>query len=347
MDLLLAFGASLLLTIFAHRYAISRGVLDVPNSRSSHMQPTPRGGGISFVITYSVYLVLSCLRNTVDRNVAVALVGGGLMTALVGWVDDHRGLSPKLRLAVHLAAAAWAVGWIRPGQLDLGIFEIRGTILVSCFGLLMVTWFTNLFNFMDGIDGIASVEAITCGLGAWMMARRSDGSAVASFVLVLASSVLGFLPMNWSPAKIFMGDVGSGYLGFTLGALTVASERLGGTPAWTWLVLLGVFVTDATLTLARRILRGEVWYEAHRTHVYQLAVQVGYSHRQVTLTVLVTTLCIWGVCFVTYGRWSGGAITVAAYALLVTAHILLYYSLWKRSTNVPSRSVPRSLHHSG
>lgn len=346
MDLLLTFGASLLLTILAHRYAISRGVLDVPNSRSSHTRPTPRGGGISFVITYSAYLLLSYLRNTVDRNVAIALVGGGLMIAAVGWVDDHRGLSPKLRLAVHLAAAAWAVAWIRPGELDLGIFEIRGAVQVACFGLLMVTWFTNLFNFMDGIDGIASVEAITCGLGIWMLARRSGGSAVASLGLVLASSVLGFLPMNWSPAKIFMGDVGSGYLGFTLGTLTIASEGLGGTPAWTWMVLLGVFVTDATLTLIRRIIQREVWYEAHRTHVYQLALQAGYSHRQVTVTVLVATLCILGVCFVTYGQWSGGLMTVASFTVLVTAHIVLY-SLWKRSTGIPSRSVSRSLHHSG
>lgn len=341
MDLLLTFGASLLLTILSHRYAISRGVLDVPNSRSSHVQPTPRGGGISFVITYSIYLVLSSLRNTVDRNVAVALVGGGLMISLVGWIDDHRGLSPKLRLAVHLLAAAWAVAWIRPDQLDLGILEIRGVILVACFGLLMVTWFTNLFNFMDGIDGIASVEAISCGLGVWILARRFDGSAVSNLGLVLASSVLGFLPMNWSPAKIFMGDVGSGYLGFTLGTLTLASEGLGGTPAWTWMVLLGVFVTDATLTLIRRILQGEVWHKAHRTHVYQLAVQAGYSHRQVSLSVAGINLCLASCCLL---ELSSARLSMIWLFLALALSQALLYRRWSRSQMSAPSTHSQSLH---
>lgn len=345
MDLILTFVSSLLLTVMARRYALSRGVLDIPNSRSSHTRPTPRGGGISFVITYSAYLLLSSLRNTVDKNVAVALLGGGLIIALVGWMDDHRGLSPKLRLIVHMTASAWAIAWIRPGNLDLGIVELRGTVLVFAFGLLMVTWFTNLFNFMDGIDGIASVEAITCGLGIWALSSRSGETTVASLALVLASSVLGFLPMNWSPAKIFMGDVGSGYLGFTLGTLAVSSESLGGPPAWVWVVLLGVFVTDATLTLLRRIIQREVWYEAHRTHVYQLAVQAGYSHRQVTATVALVTLSLLAACLVTYGRLSGGLVTIASFAVLGTLHVALY-SLW-RSIETPSRSIPKSLHRSG
>lgn len=276
-----------------------------------------------------------------DRNLAVALLGGGLMIALVGWVDDHRGLSPGLRLAVHLAASTWAIAWIRPTNLDLGVLKLQGVLPVTIVALLVVTWFTNLFNFMDGIDGVASVEAIACGLGVWILDQRSGGSAVASLALGLASSVLGFLPMNWSPARIFMGDVGSGYLGFTLGTLTIASERFGELPAWIWIVLLGVFVTDATVTLLRRILQGEKWYEAHRTHVYQLAVQAGYSHRQVTMTMLIATICLFGACLAAYGQWSGRSLTIALFAVLVAAHISLY-SKWKGSTSNAWSSAPEA-----
>jgi Fuc2NAc and GlcNAc transferase len=345
MDVVLAFGSSLLITAMAYRYAIIKGLMDVPNTRSSHTQPTPRGGGISFVLTYCVYLILCYLKNVVGRNMVVALVIGGLMVAIVGWVDDHRGLSAALRLCVHLLAAVWVVLWGQPVRLDLGFLSIQSSWMVYCLGVLLVTWFTNLYNFMDGIDGLASVEAISCGIAVWALTRRSGESVVASLGLILAASVLGFLPLNWSPAKIFMGDVGSGYLGFTIGSLAVISPSINGPPTWVWVVLSGVFVVDATLTLIRRILQGDRWHEAHRSHVYQLAVQAGHSHRRVTSSVLAINACLFSIILLAQDRLSSTVLTLLPLAALMQAHVLLYFR-WRKNTGdsqVPTRGVRNSL----
>lgn len=279
------------------------------------------------MLTYSAYLLVSLLKKTIDPGLAIALTGGGLLIAVVGWADDRRGLSAGLRLAVHLAASIWALLWIRPLQLDVGVFNLQNSIWVYVLSALLIAWCTNLFNFMDGIDGIASTEAISCGLAIWFISGAVGGTLMAGLGLALASSVAGFLPMNWSPAKIFMGDVGSGYLGFTIGTLAVASGGLNGPPAWVWLTLLGVFVTDATLTLLRRILQRESWHEAHRTHVYQLAVQAGHSHRAVSTSVLVINVGLAVACSGILGMDSPAFSIVAVFAVLVGSHALLY-RLW-------------------
>ena len=279
---------------------------------------------MSFVATYSAYLIVCGLRQAIGWDIVIALVIGGAMIAVIGWTDDLRSLSPKLRLLVHVVAAIWAVCWIRPLGLGLGVVTLSSGPLAYALGVLLVVWFINLFNFMDGIDGIASIEAASCGLAIWAISRASSGTVVASLGLALAASVLGFLPMNWSPAKIFMGDVGSGYLGFTISCLALASEGLGGPPFWIWVVFVGVFVTDATMTLVRRVLQGKSWHEAHRSHVYQLAVQAGHSHKQVTVAVLLINIFLSTVCLFTYGVVDSLTLTTAASAVLVGAHIQLY-----------------------
>ncbi|MGE5579004.1 MAG: MraY family glycosyltransferase [Bacillota bacterium] len=333
--------ASTILTMAVYRYALAKGVMDIPNSRSSHTRPTPRGGGIAFVITFSVYLAISWLRNSVDQGLVLALVGGGLAIAIVGWIDDHKGLSAGLRLTVHLVAAAWAVMWIRPDELDLGVLLVSSQVPLFVVAILLIAWCTNLFNFMDGIDGIASVEAISCGFAIWLLARGTTGGAIASLSLVFSLAVLGFLPMNWSPARIFMGDVGSGYLGFTLGTLIVASRRHGGPPAFAWLIILAVFLTDATLTLIRRLIQGEPLHEAHRSHVYQLAVQSGFSHRQVSISVVVLNLVLGTLCLLGLGRTNAALMTFVPYGILAGIHIFLYQRWSSRSTTLPMAQSTR------
>jgi Fuc2NAc and GlcNAc transferase len=346
MEALMVFAVSLIITFIAYRYTVAKGMVDIPNSRSSHTRPTPRGGGVSFVLTYSAYLVVSGLRHTVDRNTVIALIGGGLMIAFVGWIDDRNSLSSSSRFMVHIASAVWAIWWINLHQLDLGIIRLTENLLIHSLGTVMIVWFINLFNFMDGIDGIASVEAASCGLAIWVLSRGAAGAAVAGLTLVLAASVMGFLPMNWSPAKIFMGDVGSGYLGFMIGALSIASEGLGGPPFWIWAVLVGVFITDATLTLIRRITGGERWHEPHRSHVYQLAVQAGHSHRKVTALVLAANLCLAAICLFSRGRLNSGLLTVAPFATLTGLHIMLY-NRWREGAGSRPIRVRGSMHHSG
>ncbi|MBA3659782.1 MAG: glycosyl transferase family 4, partial [Gemmatimonadales bacterium] len=162
-------------------------------------------------------------------------------------------------------------------------------LLGTCLGGLGIVWATNLYNFMDGIDGLAAGEStVAGGVGALLLMTTAPSLAWVAAVLAAASG--GFLVWNWPPARLFMGDVGSGFIGFVFGVLAVAGERYSSMPALLWLVLLGPFVADATITLLRRMARGERWHAAHRSHAYQRAVQAGRSHRTVTLAMLALTV---------------------------------------------------------
>ena len=271
------------LTHILRRYALDKGVLDVPNSRSSHSVPTPRGGGLAFV---AVYIVFVCAGSTwlgMNLRVLAGMVIGGSMIALVGWFDDRKSLSVRTRVIVHLLSAALAVYCLGGlPEIRLGTATVGLGALGSVAATLALFWSVNLYNFMDGIDGIAGTEGVmVCGT-AGMLALLQGKIAFAYLCFGLASSVLGFLILNWQPAKIFMGDVGSGFLGFVVMYLAIWSERSAVLPMTTWVILLSVFLVDATVTLVRRMLSGERWSEPHRSHVYQLAVQAGYSHKQVT-----------------------------------------------------------------
>lgn len=281
-----AFLASVGLAGLVRRYALARALLDIPNERSSHSAPTPRGGGLAIVVVVLVGLVALALAGWVGPRVAAALTGGGGMVAAVGWLDDRRGVSAAGRLTVHAAAAAWTVAWLRGlPDLTVGAGSVHLGPAGSLLAVLAIAWATNLYNFMDGIDGLAAAEAVIVGLVATLLLSTREPSLALVAILVLAAAA-GFLFWNWPPARLFMGDVGSGFLGFLFGALAVASENARALPALLWLVLLGPFFVDATLTLLRRMVRGERWLTAHRSHAYQRAVQAGWSHGRVTGVVI-------------------------------------------------------------
>lgn len=277
-----AFMASVALAALARRYALARSLLDVPNERSSHSVPTPRGGGLAIATVVLIGLLILAIAGEVGPRLAAALGGGGALVSFVGWLDDRRGLPASVRLIVHVAAAAWTVAWLR-GMPDLTVgagaahLGLGGALLA----MLGIVWLTNLYNFMDGIDGIAAAEAVTVGLaGALLLDGREPSLALVA--VLVAAAAAGFLVWNWPPAQLFMGDVGSGFLGFLFAGLALASENAGALPALLWLVLLGPFFIDATVTLLRRMARGERWQAAHRSHAYQRAVQAGWSHLRVT-----------------------------------------------------------------
>lgn len=284
---LAALLASLVLSGGALRFARALGLLDVPGERSSHTEPTPRGGGIGLVLVILGGIAALYQLGRIDGRVALALLGGGALVAVVGWLDDMSGLPARIRFTAHALAAIWAVYWLG-GMPDLawGAGELQLGPAGAVIAVLAIVWGTNFFNFMDGIDGLAAGEAASVGLvGAVLLADRQPGLAGAA--VILAGAAAGFLPWNWQRARIFMGDVGSGFLGFTLATLALACENAGAMPALAWLLLVGVFFADATITLFRRLLRRERWYAAHRTHAYQRAVQAGWSHGWVTSTVLL------------------------------------------------------------
>jgi Fuc2NAc and GlcNAc transferase len=276
------------LTAKVRRYAVTAQLLDHPNARSSHTIPTPRGGGLGIVIATMAGVLFLVLTEAIDMRLALSVGVGGGAIALMGFMDDRGSLSATVRMAVHIVAAVWAmycIGGLPPLQfgerlIDLGVY---GYIL----GILAIIWTLNLFNFMDGIDGIAASEAVFVAGGAFGLACLGGTTGAASFVaLLLASACLGFLVWNWPPAKIFMGDVGSGYLGYVIAVLAIAESRENPIALFVWLTLGGVFFVDTTVTLIRRLLRRERVYEAHRSHAYQWLSRRWKSHRRVTLLVV-------------------------------------------------------------
>lgn len=282
---------SLLMTAGLRRYALARSVIDVPNARSSHTVPTPRGGGVAIVVTFLLSLVGVVLSGAGDSRTLAALGGGGALIAIIGFMDDHGHIPARWRLLGHFVAAAWMLAWmgglppltLLGWQVDLGWL---GGVLAAVY----LVWLLNLYNFMDGIDGIASIEAITVCLGAASLYSLAGLGGNAVLPLLLAAAVAGFLFWNFPPARIFMGDAGSGFLGIVLGGLSLQAAWLAPELLWCWLILLGVFIVDATYTLGRRLLRGDKVYEAHRSHAYQFASRQFGRHLPVTLAVAALNL---------------------------------------------------------
>ncbi|MGD2070337.1 MAG: glycosyl transferase, partial [Gemmatimonadota bacterium] len=213
-----------------------------------------------------------------------AILGGGGAVAAVGWIDDHGHVSPGLRLTVHAAAAGWALYWLGGvPSVALGSLELPLGAWGVLPGALVIVAVTNFYNFMDGIDGIAASGAVVACLAILVLAP--GWTARPALPALLAGAALGFLAWNWEPAKIFMGDVGSGFLGFALGVMAFHSAAADGLPLVVTLGFLAVFLLDPTVTLLRRVLGRERWWTAHRKHGYQRAVRAGLSHRAVTTTV--------------------------------------------------------------
>lgn len=279
--------ASAVLTGTVRALAVRHGVMDVPNDRSSHSVSTPRGGGTAIVITLSAAMLVLTALGHVDRQLCAALTCGGLLVAIVGFIDDRSSVQPLVRLLIHLLAAVWALvcfGHLWPLQVGTRIVTlgISGDVLV----ILGIVWVLNLFNFMDGIDGLAASEASFVGIAGAVLSACGWSSGVTAADVAFGAACLGFLLWNWPPARIFMGDVGSGYLGYTIAMLVLAAGRSDPAAFWIWFILGGNFFVDATVTLVRRLTRGEAVHRPHRSHAYQWLARRWRSHRAVTMGVL-------------------------------------------------------------
>jgi UDP-N-acetylmuramyl pentapeptide phosphotransferase/UDP-N-acetylglucosamine-1-phosphate transferase len=283
---------------------LRRRVMDMPNERSSHTVPVPRGGGIAMIAAALIGLAFTGLP--------VPIIAAAVLLAAVSFMDDLRGLSVKWRLLAQFIAVGLAIGTL-PG--DIFPEFVPHSLQLAAIALFWV-WFINLTNFMDGIDGISAMQAImTCvGIALIHWLRPWLPSSLAVWACVLAASCYGFYLFNRSPAKLFMGDVGSVPLGFLVGYLLLNLAADGyPLPA---LILPAYYLSDATLTLVRRLLRGDKVWQAHREHAYQKAVQRGFTHAQVVARISWLDAAL--IALAMYGALSmmaGVATAIAAYGL--------------------------------
>jgi UDP-N-acetylmuramyl pentapeptide phosphotransferase/UDP-N-acetylglucosamine-1-phosphate transferase len=266
---------SLGLTYVIRLFALKKSFLAHVNERSSHTTPTPHGGGIAIAITWFLGLVYLFTCKEIDTPLFSALMVGALLS-IVSFLDDVYELSPKKRLLTQAFVSVlglYLLGGL--SKIDLGFFVIENQIVTNALAFVGIIWFINLYNFLDGIDGYAGSEAIFLGFAGWLLFG-------GSYFLVLVVCVLGFLVWNWHKAKIFMGDVGSTLLGYTIAIFALYTQN-NGTSILVWLILFGLFWFDATLTLFRRYQNGEKLSIAHKKHAYQRLTQSGWSHEKVVI----------------------------------------------------------------
>ena len=285
---LLFIGSALLTGLF--RSVAQRARLnDVPVSRSAHSAPVPVGGGLSIVVLLLLVAGYGYSVEIIRINELAALMAG-LVIACIGMVDDVKQLDIRWRIPAQFLAAIYVVYCLGDvPAIDFGLFVFPESLLLNVIAVFALVWLLNLFNFMDGIDGIAATELIAVNLISIVIVINTD-ELITLLSAGLAAAAGGFLLWNWSPAKIFMGDVGSSFIGFSLGVMALLSMHHGSMTVWTWVLLVGVFIVDATLTLFNRFRRKQRWFEGHASHAYQNAARHYKSHAKVTITVLLINL---------------------------------------------------------
>ncbi len=303
--LLTCLTTRVLIPILAHRE-----ILDRPNERSSHQVATPRGGGIAVIGSVLLAWIVLAQTETVPSGI-FGIILGAVLLAAVSWLDDLRSLSPVVRLLAQAAAVAVGI-FVMPG---------RDLFYLATIGLVWI-WWINLFNFMDGIDGLAGSEAAAIGAGLLLFASVGTGSdpALRALAAAVIGAGIGFLVWNWAPAGIFLGDVGSVPLGYVLGFLLLDLAARGH---WRVALILPLyFLADATITLARRLLRGERVWQAHREHFYQQAARRGRGHAAVVQRVIAADLVLIGCGWAAENGWSATALAASAATVAILLRAL-------------------------
>ena len=281
---------SFLLTWVVKYIAIKKSIIDIPNDRSSHATPTPRGGGLAVVAAFFIGLTYCFFIGQIDKSLFYALLSGIPLT-LIGLADDIVSLKPGVRFLVQFICAGLALFFLGGLQfLQLGACNLKIIWLFTPVAFIAIIWSINLFNFLDGIDGYIGSEIIFLGLGIFLLTGDNIG-------ILLATSVGGFLIWNWPKAKIFMGDVGSTFLGFAIAIIAIHHQNTHVASMSVWLILTSVFWFDATLTIFRRTNNKEKLSQAHKKHAFQRIVQAGWSHQSVVFGAFLLNLMGFGLAW--------------------------------------------------
>jgi len=323
ITILSAATATLLLTIAWVYLARPLGFMDIPNIRSSHAHPVPRGGGVAILIVFSgFFFSIHGFNVSLSTFLVLPAIGMGLL----GLIDDIKGLSPAVKLILQLVCSGIVFFGFQYNYLPVGYFRWEtGKIFAALFAVLWISGFSNFFNFMDGIDGIAGGETLVAAAFLAVHFSRAGDPQLTSIALLLVGCSLGFLAVNAPPAKVFMGDVGSLFLGFMLSALVLIGSIRSGIPFWLLALPLYNFIFDPVYTLLRRVLTREKWYEAHRSHLYQKLVTFGWSHRRVTLVEMSMALILGFISLLPGSNYPAIQVSaVIAFGFLSQVFFLIY-----------------------
>lgn len=269
----------------AMKLAQGHGMIALPGERQSHREATPTGGGLGLV--FSVVLTGFCLQllSPLPAFWWQNVIPGLVVLSIVGWLDDKHAVSSLIRLLVQLAVSLWVIGfgWSEFSLAGLGLFAGAAVAMV---------WMMNMYNFMDGSNGMAAFQGVFAGLVLAVLFQNGGQSEMSVLALVIAAACAGFLPLNFPNARVFMGDVASVPLGFVFAAFMLYGVRTGSLSLASSLLVMSLFIVDATLTLLKRVIRGERWYTAHAQHVYQRLIAHGWSHGSVLLLYLTINI-VW------------------------------------------------------
>ncbi|MFW2439097.1 MAG: MraY family glycosyltransferase [Arenicellales bacterium] len=320
---------SWVLTSRVRQYALANSMLDIPNVRSSHTVSTPRGGGLAIVIVLMLSGVVSLFLPDTPVQSLVCLLFATLAFAILGWQDDRHDLPVSVRFLIQLLIAALSSLWLFWNMTGWTLSFSGAAILL--LSILWITWMANLYNFMDGIDGISAVETIILGTTTSYWFAISGGISIAMICIAVAGAAVGFLRWNWSPAKIFMGDVGSLALGAFFAIIAMIGSSSLNIPFSAFLILYAVYLADSGVTLLHRMIKKEKWWQAHRSHFYQRAVQSGYSHAQVSLAVMVINLLLAVLASLVVAEVLDASIALLASLIILAPLMFLINSRFNRS----------------
>lgn len=304
--------ASLVFSFFTtwlfRKWAIRKAVLDIPNQRSSHSVPTPRGGGLAIVVAWYIAIFIFYLTGLIQENLFFALLSG-IVLVILGLLDDLYSLPSIIRLFVQILVVVATLYFLNADEIFLtGVASIRMNWLLLVVAGIGLIWFINLFNFLDGIDGYAGMESLFILMAIYFFTGNF-------LMIILSAAVLGFLFWNWQPAKIFMGDVGSTTLGFFLGVFALYYAGSGSLPLLVFLIISALFWFDATITILRRFFNREQLTQAHRKHAYQRIVQSGFSHQKTVLLALGINCVLFFLSWAAY-RYEGWAYFVFIFTIV-------------------------------
>jgi Fuc2NAc and GlcNAc transferase len=339
--LIITFLCSFVLTGIYRRYALAKNILDVPNHRSAHCIPTPRGGGLAFVMVVLIATPVLWYLGFESGTLGTVLCLAGLFITALGFLDDRGHLSTPSRLIGHVIASAFVLYGLggMPPVAVLGWILPMGWLL-NGFAMIYLVWLLNLYNFMDGINGLAAIEAISvCFSGAFIYGFHGD-HMLLGLPLVVLTAVAGFLWWNFPSARLFMGDTGSTFLGLVFGLLSIQAAWVKPHFFWVWLILLGVFIVDATVTLLCRLCLGVKVYQAHCDHAYQHAAQRCGSHALITLSVLMINL-FW---LLPIANWVDQASINGVIGLCIAYTPLIILAFFLRAGRTKNNSVNMPVH---